>query len=43
MKLTGKKARNLRKKRDNTVRLQEVLEDTLQQEELHNWSFTEIS
>jgi hypothetical protein len=30
MKVTGKKARKLRKKRDNTVRLQEVLEETLQ-------------
>ena len=28
MKLTGKKDRKLRKKRANTVRLQEVLEDT---------------
>jgi arsenate reductase-like glutaredoxin family protein len=43
MKLTGKKARKLIKKRANTVRLQEVLEDTLQQEELQNWSFTKIS
>jgi hypothetical protein len=43
MKLTGKKARKLRKKRANTVRLQEVLEDTSQQEELQNWSFVEIS
>jgi hypothetical protein len=43
MRLTGKKARKLRKKRANTVRLQEVLEDTSQQEELQNWSFTEIS
>jgi hypothetical protein len=42
-KLTRKKARKLRKKRDNTVRLQEVLEDTSQQEELQNWSFVEIS
>jgi hypothetical protein len=42
-KLTGKKARKLRKKRANTVRLQEVLEDTSQQEELQNWSFAEIS
>jgi hypothetical protein len=43
MKLTGKKARKLRKKRDNTLRLQEVLEDTSQQEELQNWSFAKIS
>jgi hypothetical protein len=43
MKLTGKKARKLRKKRANTVRLQEVLEDTLQKEKLQNWSFAEIS
>jgi hypothetical protein len=42
-KLTGKKARKLRKKRANTVRLQEVLEDTSQQEELQNWSFAKIS
>jgi hypothetical protein len=42
-KLTGKKDRNLRKKMDNTIRLQEVLEDTSQQEELQNWSFVEIS
>jgi hypothetical protein len=41
-KLTGKKARKLRKKMANTVRLQEVLEDTSQQEELQNWSFVEI-
>ena len=41
-KLTGKKARKLRKKRENTVRIQEVLEDTSQQEELQNWSFPEI-
>jgi hypothetical protein len=38
MKLTRKKARKLRKKRANTVRLQEVLEDTLQQEKLQDWS-----
>jgi hypothetical protein len=38
----GKKARKLIKKRTNTVRLQEVLEDTSQQEELQNWSFLEI-
>jgi endonuclease/exonuclease/phosphatase family metal-dependent hydrolase len=43
MKLTGKKARKLRKKRANIVRLQEVLEDSSQQEELQNWSFAEIS
>jgi hypothetical protein len=42
-KLTGKKARKLRKKRANTVRLQEVLEDTSQKEKLQNWSFVEIS
>ena len=41
--LIGKKARKLRKKRANTVRLQEVLEDISQQEELYNGSFTEIS
>jgi hypothetical protein len=43
MKLTGKKARKLRKKRANTIRLKEVLEDTSQEEELQNWSFTKIS
>jgi hypothetical protein len=43
MKLIGKKARELRKKRANIVRLQEVLEDTSQQEELQNWIFAEIS
>jgi hypothetical protein len=42
MKLTGKKARKLRKKRANTVRSQEVLEDTLQKEKLQNWNFAEI-
>jgi hypothetical protein len=42
-KLTGKKARKLRNKRANTIRLQEVLEDTSQQEELQNWSFAKIS
>jgi hypothetical protein len=43
MKLTGKKARKLRNKRANIVRLQEVLEDTSKKEELQNWSFIEIS
>ena len=42
-KLTGKKARKLRKKRDNTVRLKEVLEDTSQTEKFQNWNFVEIS
>jgi hypothetical protein len=42
-KLTGKKARKSRKKMANTIRLQEVLEDTSHQEELQNWSFTKIS
>jgi hypothetical protein len=42
-KLTGKKARKLRKKRANTERLQEVLEETSQKEKLQNWSFVEIS
>jgi hypothetical protein len=42
-KLMGKKYRKLIKKRDNTIRLQEVLEDTSQQEELQNWSLAEIS
>ena len=43
MKLTGKKARKLRKKRANTVKLQEVLEDISKKEKLQNWSFAEIS
>jgi hypothetical protein len=43
MKLTGKKARKLRKKKANTVRSHEVLEDTSQKETLQNWSFVEIS
>jgi hypothetical protein len=43
MKLTGKKDRKLRKKRANTVRLHEVLEDTSQNFFLHNWNFAEIS
>jgi hypothetical protein len=43
MKLTRKKARKLRKKRANTLSLQELLEDTSQQEELQNWSFAKIS
>jgi hypothetical protein len=43
MKLTGKKARKLRKKRTKTEKLQEVLEETLQKEKLQNWIFVEIS
>jgi hypothetical protein len=42
-KLTGKKARKLRKKRANTKRLQEVLGETSQKEKLQNLSFTRIS
>jgi hypothetical protein len=42
-KLTRKNARKLRKKQANTVRLQEVLEDTSHKEKLQNWSFAEIS
>ena len=42
-KLTGKKDRKLRKKRDNNERLQEVLEETARKETLQNWSFAEIS
>jgi hypothetical protein len=42
-KLTGKKARKLRKKRANTARLQEVLEETSQTEKLQNWNFVGIS
>jgi hypothetical protein len=42
-KLTRKKDRKLREKMANTVRLQEVLVDTSEQEELQNWSFAKIS
>jgi hypothetical protein len=43
MKLIGKKARKLRKKKANIERLHEVLEETSQKEKLQNWNFTEIS
>jgi hypothetical protein len=42
MKLTGKKARNLSKKRDKIEKLQKVLEGTLQNKNLQNWSFIGI-
>jgi hypothetical protein len=43
MKLTGNKARKLRKKRANTERLQAVLEETSQKENLQNLSFAGMS
>ena len=43
MKLTGKKDRKLSKKRDETEKLQKILEGTLQTKKLQNWSFTGIS
>jgi hypothetical protein len=43
MKLTGKKARKLSKKRANINRLQRVPKETSQKETLQNWSFVEIS
>jgi hypothetical protein len=43
MKLTGKKARKLSKKRDKIEKLQKVPEGTSQKENLQNWNFTGIS
>jgi hypothetical protein len=43
MKLTGKKARKLSKKRAKIEKLQKVPEGTSQKENLQNWSFTKIS
>jgi hypothetical protein len=41
--LTGKKARNLSKKRAKIEKLQKVPEETSQKENLQNWSFVRIS
>jgi hypothetical protein len=43
MKLTGKKARNLSKKREKIEKLQKVPEGTSQKENLQNWNFVGIS
>jgi hypothetical protein len=43
MKLTGKKARKLSKKRAKIDKLQKALEGTSQKEELKNWSFAWLS
>jgi hypothetical protein len=42
-KLTGKKARNLSKKRSKIKKLQKVSEGTSQRENLQNWSFAGIT
>jgi hypothetical protein len=42
-KLTGKKARKLRKKKVKIEKLQQVPEGTSQKETLQNWSFVGIS
>jgi len=43
MKLTGKKAIKLSKKRDKIDKLQKVPEGTWQKENLQNWSFVGIT
>jgi hypothetical protein len=43
MKLTGKKARKLSKKRAKIEKLEKVLEGTSQRENLQNWSFVGIT
>jgi hypothetical protein len=43
MKLTGKKARKLSKKREKVEKLQKVPEGNLQKENLQNWNFARIS
>jgi hypothetical protein len=43
MKLTGKKARNLSKKRAKINKLQKVPEGTSHKGNLQNWSFARIS
>jgi hypothetical protein len=43
MKLTGKKARKLSKKRDNIEKLQKFLEGASQEGNFQNWSFVGIS
>jgi hypothetical protein len=42
-KLTGKKARNLNKKKAKIEKLQKIPEGTSQRENLQNWSFVGIS
>jgi len=42
-KLTGKKARNISKKKAKIEKLQKILAGTSQQDTLQNWSFIEIS
>jgi hypothetical protein len=42
-KLTGKKDKNLSKKRAKIDKLQKVLEETSQKGNLQNWSFVGIS
>jgi hypothetical protein len=42
-KLTGKKARNLNKKKAKIEKLQKIPEGTSQQDTLQNWSLIEIS
>jgi hypothetical protein len=43
MKITGKKDRNLSKKREKIEKLQKVVEGTSQREGLQAWNFTGIS
>ena len=43
MKLTGKKARKLSKKRAKIEKLQKITNETLRMENLQNWSFVGIS
>jgi hypothetical protein len=43
LKITGKKARKLSKKREKIEKLQEILDGTSQKENLQNGSFAEIS
>jgi hypothetical protein len=43
MKLMGKKARKLSKKKDKIEKLQQVPEGTSQKETLRNWNFFGIS
>jgi hypothetical protein len=43
MRITGKKARKLIKKREKIEKLQKVPDGTSQREGLQNWNFTKIS
>jgi hypothetical protein len=43
MKITGKKARKLSKKRGNIEKLQKGPEGTSRKEDFQNWNFAEIS